>query len=78
MKSMYVNPVVLKYILLVMFLSFQQRIQMMVNHGKEASHLSEVFPECTPFQGTPREPPEGWLELKADLEAAGVGNPVRE
>lgn len=56
----------------------EQRIQMMVNHGKQASHLSEVFPECTPFQGTPREPPEGWLELKADLEAAGVGNPVRE
>jgi len=46
----------------------EQYLQMMVEQGRVASHLTDKFPECVPFEGTPREPPEGWLELKEKLK----------
>merc|ERR1719334_2535665 len=47
----------------------EQRIEMLVRHGEVRSHLTERFPECVPSNKTPRQPPEGWLELKAKLDA---------
>jgi len=44
-----------------------QRLQMMVDQGRIASHLTDKFPECVQHEGTPREAPEGWLELREKL-----------
>jgi len=48
---------------------YQQRIEMLIRHGKQCSHLTEKFPECKPYDLKPRMPPEGWLEMKAKLDA---------
>ena len=50
-------------------IEFQQRIEMLIRHGKQCSHLTEKFPECKPYDLKPRMPPEGWLEMKAKLDA---------
>jgi len=47
----------------------EQKIEMLVRHGEIRSHLTEQFPECVPIETLPRQPPEGWLELRAKLDA---------
>lgn len=46
----------------------EQTLQMMVEQGRVASHLTDKFPECVPKWQEPREPPEGWLELREKLK----------
>jgi len=48
---------------------YQQRLEMLVRLGEVRSHLTDKFPESKPREGIPRQPPEGWLELKAKLDA---------
>jgi len=48
---------------------YEQRIEMLVRQGNISSHLTKTFPECKPFDSSPKYPPEGWLELKAKLDS---------
>jgi len=46
----------------------EQRLQMLVDYGREGSHLTDHFPECAPIEFFPREAPEGWRELRDKLK----------